>query len=124
MPISTYFLLISSIALATFSQVVLKIGMSSEPVQLALSRRQPIDTVASIITSPWVLGGLTCFGLSAVVWLLVLSRMNLSQAYPCVALGFVLTMCAGYFLLGEPINMLRIGGLSLILAGVACVAVS
>ena len=55
---------------------------------------QPIDTVASIITSPWVLGGLTCFGLSAVVWLLVLARMNLSQAYPCVALGFVLNATA------------------------------
>ena len=47
-----------------------------------------------------------------------------SQAYPCVALGFVFTMLGGHFLFGEIINLARIAGLALIVTGVVVVAVS
>ena len=71
--------------------------------------------------SPLVVGGLTCFGLSAVVWLFVLSRIPLSQAYPFVALGILVTVTAGAGLFGETISWQAMVGVGLIVVGVTLV---
>ena len=49
----------------------------------------------ALLTSPLVLLGLAVFGLSAIVWLFVLSKIAFSHAYPFVALGIVVTVAAG-----------------------------
>jgi multidrug transporter EmrE-like cation transporter len=116
-------LVVVSVLLATCSQIVLKLGMSSDKVQQAL-RGGAVEAALSVALSPWILAGLGGFALSVVFWLLVLSRVDVSQAYPCVAFGFVLTMLAGHFLFGEPIGLLRVAGLGIILVGVVVVAVS
>jgi multidrug transporter EmrE-like cation transporter len=117
-------LIVLSVLLTTGAQIILKMGMSSARIQQALQAGSPADAVLSIALSPWILAGLGCFGLSVVLWLLVLSRVDVSQAYPCVAFGFVLTMLAGHYLFGEPLGLLRVGGLALILLGVLVVAIS
>lgn len=78
----------------------------------------------AIATSPLVLIGFASFGLSAVVWLSVLSRLDVSQAYPCVALGILLTALMGHLLLGEALPPLRIVGIGTILAGVVLTGLS
>jgi multidrug transporter EmrE-like cation transporter len=54
----------------------------------------------------------------------LVSKVDVSQAYPAVALGIVITAAAGYFLLGEAINPTRAAGIVLIISGVVAVAVS
>ena len=93
-------LILVSVLLASGSQLVLKIGMASDRVQdaLAMRREGSIGLHSLLIcigTNPAVVAGLACFGLSAIVWLFVLSKIDVSQAYPCVALGIVLTMLGG-----------------------------
>ena len=83
-----------------------------------------IPIFIAIATSPLVVIGLASFGLSAILWLFVLSRVSLSSAYPFVALGIVITVVAGRFLLGEPIAVAKILGVGLIVAGVLLVATS
>jgi multidrug transporter EmrE-like cation transporter len=68
--------------------------------------------------------GLLCYRLSAIAWLLVLSKIDVSQAYPCNALGIVLTTLGGGLLLGEDISMTRWLGLFVIVVGVGLVAAS
>ncbi|KAB1078107.1 EamA family transporter [Methylobacterium soli] len=96
--------------------------MSSAAVQAALAGPIGLRTVLVVAFAPAVFGGLLTFGLSAVVWLLVLSRIDVSYAYPCVALGIVLTMLAGHLMLGEALTVSRIAGLALIVSGVGVVA--
>lgn len=118
-----FLLILASVALSAGSQVILKFGMTSEGVQSVIRGGDPVRVAQAIATSPQVIGGLTCFGMSAVLWLFVLSRVPLSSAYPFVALGIIVTVLAGQFLFGEPISYLKIGGVSLIVCGIMMVAV-
>ena len=68
--------------------------------------------------------GLAVFGLSAIVWLFVLSKIAVSHAYPFVALGIVVTVAAGRIMLGEPFSALSLVGVALIVSGVLTLAAS
>jgi multidrug transporter EmrE-like cation transporter len=120
--LSALLLVLLSVLLSAAAQILLKLGMSSPAVQTALAAPFGPPALLAIATSPMVVGGLAAFGLSAVVWLFVLSKIDVSYAYPCVALGIVLTVLAGHFLLGEPISVGRIVGVAVIIAGVVIVA--
>jgi multidrug transporter EmrE-like cation transporter len=114
-----------SVLLSSMSQILLKAGMSTERVQQSLT---PASTATekglAIAGSPMVALGFACFGLSALVWIFVLSRIPVSLAYPFVALGIVATVTAGGLILGEPIPLQRIAGVAAITAGVLLVASS
>jgi multidrug transporter EmrE-like cation transporter len=117
-------LVLLSVALSSFSQIVLKRGMTDVAVQAALAAGRPLDIGLAVAKSVYVVGGLTCFGLSAVVWLFVLSRIPLSQAYPFVSLGIVVTVVAGATLFGETLMWQTLVGVALIVVGVSLVGVS
>jgi len=115
-------LMLLSIGLSTAAQILLKLGMNQ--VRTAPAADGPVGFAMAAAFSPGVIGGLTAYGLSAVVWLLVLARVDVSKAYPCVALGFAATVLAGHLLLGEPVSLMRIAGVAVIMGGVLIVALS
>jgi multidrug transporter EmrE-like cation transporter len=104
------------VVLSAAAQLAMKVGMAP-PAGSSVGH-----TYLHALASPWVWLGLGCYGLSAVAWLWVLSRLDVSLAYPLVSLGFVLTMAAGVMWLGEPWSWQRVGGAALILAGVLLMA--
>jgi multidrug transporter EmrE-like cation transporter len=111
-----------SVLLSSSSQIILKFGMTTPSVQSALTNTsEPLRIALAIAASPLVLIGLASFGLSAVLWLFVLSKVSLSSAYPFVALGIVITVAAGRLLLGEPIPAVKLVGVALIVSGVLAV---
>ena len=123
MKFATLILIIISVLLSSAAQILLKTGMSARSVQTAMASRSDLrEVVTAIALNPAVVLGLLAFGLSAVVWLLVLARIDVSQAYPCVALGIVITVLAGIVLLGEQIHPMRIVGLLVIVSGVIVMA--
>lgn len=79
-------------------------------------------TYLHALGSPLVWLGLLLYGGSAVLWLWVLSRLDVSLAYPLVSLGFVVTFALGVWWLGEPFSWTRLAGCTLIVAGVAVLA--
>jgi multidrug transporter EmrE-like cation transporter len=87
-------------------------------------KNEPMQVLLTIASSPTVLLGLGCFGLSAIVWLFVLSKIPLSSAYPFVALGIAITVVAGRFIFGEPISLFKLIGVCVILIGITTVALS
>jgi multidrug transporter EmrE-like cation transporter len=120
---STLALLLFSVVLSTGAQILLKVGMT--PANKGADAGVGLSAaLLNAALSPWVIGGLSAYVASAVVWLFVLSKVDVSRAYPCVALGFALTAMAGHFLLGEPVSAARIIGIGIIVAGVVLVAVS
>ena len=118
---NTLVIALLSIALSVAAQFFLKAGMSDLNVRAAMNQPFSLGTVLSIITNKYVLGGFTLYGLGAVIWLGVLSKWDVSKAYPLVGLGFVFTVLVG-LMLGEQVSALRAGGVALICAGVLVVA--
>jgi multidrug transporter EmrE-like cation transporter len=80
------------------------------------------STYAQAFSSPWVWAGLGLYGLSAALWIWVLSRLDVGLAYPLVSLGFVFTLGAGVLWLGEPFSWQRVAACGLIVAGVLLLA--
>jgi multidrug transporter EmrE-like cation transporter len=117
--------ILCSVLLSAGSQVLLKFGMTAPAVKAVLAgKSDPWQILLTIGSSPWVLVGLACFGLSAVVWLFVLSKIPLSSAYPFVALGIAITVVAGRYLFGEPLSAAKLLGVIIILVGIGTVAAS
>jgi drug/metabolite transporter (DMT)-like permease len=75
-----------------------------------------------LITVPSLWFALSAYGLSVVVWLVGLSRVPVSQAYPMLSMGYVLNIGLAWWLLGEVPNAQRVIGIGVIVAGVWLVA--
>jgi drug/metabolite transporter (DMT)-like permease len=75
-----------------------------------------------LMTVPWLWLALSAYGLSVVVWLVGLSRVPVSQAYPMLSMGYVINIGLAYWLLGEVPNPQRVIGIGVIVAGVVLVA--
>ena len=117
------FLLIAcSVSLSAIAQIVLKTGMSSPVVQVAIQGGSGLRAAGAIATNLFVLGGLFLYFASAAVWLLVLARTDVSTAYPFVGSGFVLTMLLAYAFIGEPLTLAKVCGTLLIATGIAIIA--
>jgi len=66
----------------------------------------------------FVLAGLTCYVVSVGVWLLVLSRVEVSFAYPLLSVGYIVNAVGGYYLFQESLSLPRISGIVVIMFGV------
>jgi drug/metabolite transporter (DMT)-like permease len=75
-----------------------------------------------VVSTPAVWVGLVLFGLSAFVWLAVLSRASLSFAYPFASLTYVIILLADRFLFHETVPPLRWAGVFCIMLGIVLVA--
>jgi multidrug transporter EmrE-like cation transporter len=122
MKATVFVFILGSVALSAGAQVILKWGMSGAAVQRALEAGSLPNTLLAIAGSGGVLLGLSMYFASALVWLFVLARVDVSYAYPFVGLGFVLTMLSGWLILGEDVGILRIVGTLLVAAGVVLIA--
>jgi multidrug transporter EmrE-like cation transporter len=71
-----------------------------------------------VALNPFVFAGLTCYVVSVVVWLLALSRVEVSYAYPLLSVGYVVTAFAGQLFFGEALGPMRWAGILVICLGV------
>jgi hypothetical protein len=116
-------MILLSVGLAAVAQLALKHGMnrvndSLAPATFSLNG----SSLKVLVQQPFVWGGLFLFGLSALVWLVVLSRASLSFAYPFAALTYVLILIFDQFVLDEQVPPLRWGGVAFIAVGIFLVS--
>jgi drug/metabolite transporter (DMT)-like permease len=81
-----------------------------------------VSHVFSIVMTPELLGGLVCYGLGAITYILLLTRVKLSVAGPSAALMYIFSVLLGYFAFHESIPGTRLFGLGFIICGVVLVA--
>lgn len=122
MAVPIFGLILLSVTLSAIAQVLFKFGMSTPAVQRTLADGSALDAMLAVCLSPGVLGGLALYGIGTVLWLGVLSRTEVSQAYPFVGLGFVFTALIGYFHFGDALSLLRICGIALVIGGIFLIA--
>ena len=115
-------LILCSVSLSALAQVAFKLGLSSHTVRTALAEEGPAGAVLTFGTNPAILGGLALYGVGTLLWLNALAKIELSQAYPFVGLGFVLTAFLGYALFHDTLSPLRLTGTAIVIAGIVLVA--
>ena len=121
MLVKTSFIAVVSVVFATVGQLLLKSGMEKVGYIGATRLSSPGRLAIKILTTPQVLIGLGFFGASAVVWLIVLSRVPLSFAYPFAGLVYLLITLFSKFVLKEQIPGLRWFGIAMIIGGILVV---
>ena len=114
-------LILLSVMLAAVAQLTLKRGIDQVTAGSG-ELRLGWESVRDVATTPAVWAGLVLFGLSAIVWLAVLSRTSLSFAYPFASLTYVLILLADRFVLDQEVPGLRYAGVVFIVVGIVLVA--
>jgi multidrug transporter EmrE-like cation transporter len=114
-------LILFGVLLNAGAQLLLKAGMSQiGHFEFSLANALPVGF--KVMASPPILSGLCLYAISVVVWLLVLSRVQVSYAYPMLSIGYIVNALAAYYFFGEPLTSLRMLGIFIIIAGVYLVA--
>jgi multidrug transporter EmrE-like cation transporter len=112
-------LLTVSISLAIAGQMLMKAGMlviGKFPVT------QLIPMFFSIVFQPLVFAGIFFFGVSSVFWLVVLSRIQLSMAYPLVSIGYIVVAILSSIFFKETVSIVRWAGIVTICVGVLLIS--
>lgn len=121
MSTSTLIFILLSIVLSVSAQLFLKTGMNqlNEHTNLSIFSW---DYLIQITSNNYLILGLLAYVLSMLFWLIVLSKIEVSKAYPFVGLGFIGTMLAAHIILGESITTVKVMGTLFIVGGVIMVS--
>ncbi len=116
-----YFLILLGVLLNAAAQLLLKAGMNQiGHFEFSMANIIPIGfRVAGNLP---IVSGLFAYVVSVVVWLMVLSRVQVSFAYPMLSIGYVVNAIAAYYLFGESLSVMRVTGIFIIIAGVYLIA--
>lgn len=114
-------LILLGVLLNAGAQLMLKAGMSQiGHFEFSMGNIVPIGF--KVMGNPPIITGLCMYVFSVAVWLLVLSRVQVSYAYPMLSIGYVVNALAANYLFGEPLSSMRVLGIFIIIAGVYLVA--
>jgi multidrug transporter EmrE-like cation transporter len=117
----TISLLLAGVLLNACAQLFLKAGTNRVGhFDFTWGNVVPVGTQLAL--NPPIIAGLACYVVSLVVWILGLSRVPVSVAYPMLSLGYVLNAFAAYALFGEALGMQKLVGIGFIVIGVFLVA--
>lgn len=105
------------------AQILLKRGMLVVG-EVNLGEGSILQTGLRIALQPWVILGLAIFVVSMASHLVVLSKVELSFAYPFLSLAYIIVAAYSFFVFGESVTGLRIAGYALICAGTIVIAMS
>ena len=114
-------LLMTGVLLNAGAQLLLKAGTNSVGAfEYSAANIVPIGW--KLATEPHIIGGLGCYVISVVVWIMALSRVEVSIAYPLLSVGYVVNAIAAYYVFGEAVTPMRLTGIAIIIVGVWVVA--
>jgi multidrug transporter EmrE-like cation transporter len=117
----SFSLLLTGVLLNAAAQLLLKAGTNSVGV-FEFSRDNIVPIGWKLATEPHIAGGLACYVVSVVIWIMALSRVEVSIAYPLLSIGYVVNAVAAWYLFGEAVTPMRLTGIAIIIVGVWIVA--
>jgi multidrug transporter EmrE-like cation transporter len=114
-------LLLAAIVLGTCAQLLLKAGTNAVGA-FAFTLDNALPVGMRLAMEPRILGGAGCYVVSLAIWIMALSRVEVSVAYPMLSIGFALNAILAWWLLGEAVTPARMLGIGVIVLGVWLVA--
>ena len=112
-------LILLSVLLNCAAQLLIRKGMLIEG---EVGMQNMLSHVGSMITNIWLWGAMICYALSIFLWMSVLSKVEVSYAYPFLSVGYVVSAVAGYALFNENLSPIRIAGIIVICIGVILIS--
>jgi multidrug transporter EmrE-like cation transporter len=121
MTLVSFSLIMTGVLLNAVAQLLLKAGTNAIG-QFQFQADQIVPIGMKLALEPHILGGIVCYVVSLVVWIMGLSRVEVSVAYPMLSIGYVLNAIAAWYLFGEALSVMRLTGIGIIIIGVYVVA--
>mgnify|MGYP001546905947 CR=1 FL=1 len=122
MNLTTFAFIISGVLLNACAQLLLKAGTNALGGAIHLTMGNWFQTFIKVVTQAPILGGLACYGISLVVWIIGLSRTDVTIAYPMLSLGYVVSAIGAWMFLGEVVSPQRLVAIGVIVIGVVLLA--
>lgn len=118
---AAFALILTGVLLNAVAQLALKASVSDTGV-INFDLTSLLSSAGTLVVNVWLWLGLACYGISVVVWILALSRVDVSIAYPMLSIGYVVNAIAAWHLFDEPLGLGRIVGIGIIILGVFVLA--
>lgn len=110
-------LIMAGVLLNAAAQLLLKAGTNAVG-HFEFSAQNLFPVGMKLGLEPHILGGLACYVVSLVVWIMGLSRVPVSIAYPMLSIGYIVNAVAAWYLFGESLTAQKLVGIAFIVAGV------
>ena len=117
MSLISFALIFAGVMLNVAAQLLIKAGTNSVGY-FEFSRENILPIGTRLATEPAIIGALFCYALSVVIWILALSRVQVSIAYPLLSMGYVVNAVAAWYLFNEAFNPTKVLGIGVIILGV------
>ena len=116
----SFSLLMLGVLLNASAQLLLKAGTNAVG-QFEFTAANILPVGLRLAFQPHIAGGVACYVVSLVVWIMGLSRVPVSVAYPMLSVGYVLNAVAAWYLFGESLTAQKLIGIAFIITGVVLV---
>lgn len=117
MTLNTFGLILLGVLLNAGAQLLLKAGV--QPLgALSVGWHNLLPTALAVLKQWPIVAGLACYVVSVGVWIVSLSRVEVSLAYPLLSMGYIVNALAAWWLFGEALGPMRWAGMVLIIGGV------
>lgn len=110
-----------SISLGAVAQFLLKVGVNSMG-GFRLDKYHLLGSVIGVLLEPHIAVGILIFVSSMLMWLMVISSMELSRAYPMISISYIIITLLSRFILHESLPPMRLAGIVVILTGVVMIS--
>lgn len=117
-------LVVISVGFAVAGQLTLKAAMDHIGRIGGAELAAPMETIGKAVREPRLWAGLTLFGISSLFWLVVLSRVPLSVAYPFVGISYIFVVAFARYALHEHVPPARWLGVAVVALGIAIIGLS
>jgi len=121
MSLATFAFILCGVLLNAVAQLLLKAGANAMGA-IHLTASNLLPTMIKAGTQLPILGGLACYGISVFVWIVGLSRADVTVAYPMLSMGYVVAAVGATLFLGEVMSTQRLLGIGVIILGVVLLA--
>ncbi len=114
-------LIITGVLLNAFAQLALKASVR-DMGEIHVTAATAMPVAMRLASEPWLWAGLFLYGISVIVWILALSRVDVSIAYPMLSIGYIVNAVIAWAWLGEVLSTARVLGIGVIIVGVIILA--
>lgn len=121
MNLATFGFIITGICLNAIAQLLLKAGTNAVGA-IHLNAENWFSTGLKLATQLPIIGGLSCYVVSVLVWIIGLSRVDVTVAYPMLSIGYIINAFGAWYFLGEAISAQRMLAIGIIVVGVVLLA--
>ena len=118
---AAFALVLTGVLLNAIAQLALKASVNDTGI-ISLDMQSLLSSAGSLAFNLWLWLGLFCYAISVVIWILALSRVDVSIAYPMLSIGYIVNAVAAWHLFDEPMNLGKVVGIGVIIVGVYILA--